>query len=98
MKVAFTRQAEADLEAIGDYIAVDSPRRALTFIRELRERCLRLSQEPQAFPLAPRFERLGVRRRVYGAYLIFYRLTPDTVEILHVLHGARDYGNILEPM
>jgi plasmid stabilization system protein ParE len=33
MPCAFTPFAEADLEAIGDYIARDNPRRALTFIR-----------------------------------------------------------------
>jgi len=34
-KLVFTDQAEADLEAIGDYIAFDSPFRAVTFIQEL---------------------------------------------------------------
>jgi hypothetical protein len=29
MRCAFTPLAEADLEAIGDYIALDNPRRAL---------------------------------------------------------------------
>jgi plasmid stabilization system protein ParE len=32
MQCAFTPLAKADLEAIGDYIARDNPRRALTFI------------------------------------------------------------------
>jgi toxin ParE1/3/4 len=29
--------------------------------------------------------------------LIFYRVLNDTVEVLHVLHGARDYEAILFP-
>ncbi|WP_415086733.1 hypothetical protein [Labrys sp. (in: a-proteobacteria)] len=29
--------------------------------------------------------------------MIFYRLTVSNVEILHVLHGARDYERILFP-
>ena len=33
----------------------------------------------------------------HGNYLIFYRIADDTVEVLHVLHGARDYENILFP-
>jgi hypothetical protein len=32
----------------------------------------------------------------YG-YLIFYRVLNDTVEILHVPHGTRDYEPILSP-
>lgn len=35
MIVLITRQAEADLERIGDYIARDNPRRAISFIGEL---------------------------------------------------------------
>lgn len=97
MKVVITAEAEADLEAIGDYIAADSARRAVYFVRELRERCLRLEDEARAFPLVPRYESRGVRRRVYGPYLIFYRIAPEAIEILHILNGSRDYGPILFP-
>jgi plasmid stabilization system protein ParE len=37
--VVITEEAEADLERIGDAIAMDKPLRALSFVRELRERC-----------------------------------------------------------
>ncbi|HZC15718.1 MAG TPA: type II toxin-antitoxin system RelE/ParE family toxin [Caulobacteraceae bacterium] len=97
MKVVLTRSAEADPEAIVDWIAKDSPRRALTFIRELRTRCMALGEHPRAFPLVPRYETHGIRRRVYGNYLIFYRIEETQVTILHVLHGARDYEPLLFP-
>jgi plasmid stabilization system protein ParE len=97
VKVVLTRSAEADLESIGDWIAKDSPRRALTFIQELRARCLGLGHHPEAFPLVPRYETHGVRRRVYGNYLIFYRVEETQVTILHILHGARDYEPLLFP-
>ena len=38
MIIVLTREAEHDLEQIGDYIALDNPHRALSFVRELRER------------------------------------------------------------
>jgi toxin ParE1/3/4 len=47
--------------------------------------------------LVPRYEHTGVRRRPYGNYLIFYRISDDRIEVLHVLHGARDYESILFP-
>jgi hypothetical protein len=37
----------------------------------------------------------GIRRRVHGNYLIFYRIRTDMVEILHVIYGARDYAQIV---
>jgi toxin ParE1/3/4 len=52
---------------------------------------------PHAYPLVPRHESSGVRRAPHGDYLIFYRVTTDSVEILHVLNGARDYEPILFP-
>jgi toxin ParE1/3/4 len=52
---------------------------------------------PKAFALVPKHEASGVRRRPYRDYLIFYRVVADTVEVLHVLHGAQDYEAILFP-
>lgn len=97
MEVFLTDAAIADLESIGDWIAADSPARALAFIELLRDKCLDLGEIPMAFPVVPRFESLGVRRRPVGDYLIFYRVQGKQVEILHVVHGARDYDEILSP-
>jgi len=51
----------------------------------------------QAFPLLQRHEETGIRRRVVGNYLIFYYVLKDCVEVIHILHGARDYEAILFP-
>ena len=97
MNVVFSSEAELDLEHIGDYIAVDNPVRAESFVRELLGRCHALADMPRAFPLVPRYEHTGVRRRPYGDYLIFYHIGLDTVDILHVLNGAQNYEAILFP-
>ena len=97
MIVELTAAAEADLEAIGDYIAQDNPVRALSFVRELSRSCLELADMPEAWPIVPRYERHGVRRRVHGRYLIFYRVAEGRITILHVLSGAMDVEAILFP-
>ncbi|SAK98625.1 plasmid stabilization system protein [Caballeronia temeraria] len=91
--------AEAGLEAIGDYIARDNPRRALSFVWELRDKCMSLADMPLAYPLVPRYEHRGVRHRVHGSYQIFYRVTgqPERIDVIHVLHSARDIAAILFP-
>lgn len=91
----FTNEAEGDLEQIADYIAEHNPRRALSFIRELRSRCEDLANNLNSFALVPRYEPLGIRRRVHGNYLIFYRVELTKVVVVHILHGASDYGTIL---
>jgi len=95
--VVLTDEAEADLEQIGDYIVQDDPIRAVTFVQELRQRCERLADAPEAFPLVPRYEKTGVRRRVHGNYLIFYRIGSRTIDVIHILHGAMDYERLLFP-
>ncbi|MFC5343954.1 type II toxin-antitoxin system RelE/ParE family toxin [Brevundimonas staleyi] len=97
MKVVLTDAALADLEGAGDYIAADSPRRARTFVAELVAKAREIGRGPSRFPLVARYEQSGVRRRVHGAYLIFYRIDADAVVILHVLHGAYDYEPLLFP-
>ncbi|CAO4148120.1 type II toxin-antitoxin system RelE/ParE family toxin [Methylorubrum thiocyanatum] len=97
MIVVFAAEAEADLERVGDFIAQDNPRRAVSFVTELVERCLQLADIPEGFPLVPRHAQSGIRRRPYGSYLIFYRVRGERIEILHVLSGARDWESLLFP-
>ena len=97
MIVVITFEAEADLEQIAAYVAEQSPRSALKLVRELRQRCESLADAPRAYPLVPRYEHSGIRRRLFGQYLIFYRIGEDAIEVIHVLHGARDYEALLFP-
>ena len=97
MKVIFTAGARSDMRRIGDYIAEDNPRRALTFVDELAERCLNLQHHPFAYPVLARRPLSSVRRLVHGHYNIFYSVVDDAVHILHVLHSAMDYERILFP-
>ncbi|MCK9544837.1 MAG: type II toxin-antitoxin system RelE/ParE family toxin [Novosphingobium sp.] len=97
MIVHLTAEAEYDLETISDYIARDNPARALSFLQELRSKCLGLADMPERFPLVPRYEATGVRRRGHGDYLIFYRVEAEKVIIIHILHGAQNYNATLFP-
>jgi toxin ParE1/3/4 len=97
LKVVFSRNAERDLESIGDWIAQDNPTRAVSFVAELVKSCKSIGRTPRRFPLVDRSRDLRLRRRVYGDYLIFYDVGTTSVEILHVLHGARDYAQIIFP-
>ena len=95
MRVVVSEAALADLEAIGDFIAQDNPVRAVSFVDELLDSCLALADRPKAHVLVPRYERHGIRRKVHGNYLIFYRIEQDLIHVLHILNGARDYEALL---
>jgi plasmid stabilization system protein ParE len=95
MKGVLTEQAELDLERIGDAIAHESPRRAVSFVAELKEKCGSLGATPKAFPVIGRYRRVVIRRRVHGDYLIFYRLGRHALVVLRIFHGATNYEELL---
>jgi toxin ParE1/3/4 len=95
MKVVLSDQAKADLREIGLFIARDNKARARSFVRELQAKARDIGDIPRAFPLIPRYEHHGIRRRPYGDYLIFYTIEDDQVSVVHILHGARDYEPLL---
>jgi toxin ParE1/3/4 len=53
MRVEYSLAVEDDLDEIAAYIAVDNPRRAVTFIREIRAEIDRIGQGPQLYQLRP---------------------------------------------
>jgi toxin ParE1/3/4 len=70
MRLELSPLAETDLEAIGDYIAVDSPGNALRFIQELRDQCRKITKAPMAY--VARLELGdGLRSCAHGRYVIF---------------------------
>jgi toxin ParE1/3/4 len=93
----YNSKSEVLREGIPDYSARDNPVRALSFVREIIERCTSLAEMPEAFPVVPRYQHHGIRRRVHGRYLIFYRIEGDRITILHVLNGAMDFEALLFP-
>ena len=94
MRVRFTDAAESDLEAIGNFIANDSPARAVTFVQELVDRSIELGSHPLRYPVYVVRDGREIRRRAHGRYITFYSIVGDVVEINHIVHGARDYARL----
>ena len=95
MKLELTSEAEADMEGIGDRIAVHSPMRAASYVKELRQRCSKILILPHAGAPRPQWGE-GIRIVIHGKYLIVHRVRDDTVQILRVVHGSRDLDRLFE--
>jgi len=95
MHIKFSAVAEADLEEIGDFIAIGSPERAVSFIAELRGHCQKIVTAPASYP--HRSELIeDLRLCVYEKYLIFFRVLEKEIRIERILHGARDIKRLFE--
>ncbi|MDB5655133.1 MAG: putative plasmid stabilization protein [Tardiphaga sp.] len=95
MRVIVTVKAKMDLIEIARYVAEDNPAAADAIVDRLQRECERMDTVPLRYPLVPRHEQLGIRRRPAGNYLIFYRVGRDAIDILRILHAARDYERLL---
>ena len=89
MRLAWTRLALNDRQAIRSYIALDNPMAALALDELFAEKAGHLADHPG----------LGRPGRVNGTrelvvhqnYLMIYDLANDQVRILRVLHTARQW-------
>ena len=96
-KVNLLPQAIEDLSEIIDYIAEDRPTVAEKMLVRFEQAFVKLSQNPQSGRQArdKRLSLLGYRYQVVSTYLIFYKMQLKTVFVYRVLHGARNYTEIL---
>ena len=90
MRVRWTLPALADLDSIQDYIAQANPSAAHRIVNEI------LDRTEQLLEMSPKAGRSG---RVKGThelvlsdigYIVAYRLR-ENVEVLAIMHGARDW-------
>jgi len=82
-----------DLDEIWDYIAVDNPDAADRFVEAIAEKCHLLAKFPKIGTLCESLH-LGLRYLPVGKYLLFYLPIEDGVEVVRVLHGARDVDSL----
>ena len=90
MKVNWSETAAAQLEAIYEYIGHASP----GYARVLVDKITRKSEQIQMFPLAgrvvPEIRKKQIREVFESSYRVIYHIRSDGIEVLAVLHGARN--------
>ena len=99
LNLDFADDATADITKIGFYFAqrdrnvesrfyqaVDKTVRTLASSPELGERCLFRNPQTREMRVWQVYD--------FSNYLLFYRVQSNTLQILRVIHGARDYAAI----
>lgn len=90
MKVVFTDEAVADLDSISGWLTLHYPTIAPLVARRIQSVVAHLGRWPES---ARRVAgRPDVRTLPLGRYpyVIFYRVTGEVIEILHIHHAARE--------
>jgi|SRR6516165_680429 len=101
--VRLTPKADSDINACFAWIAKENPVAALRFLDAIELTCDTLSRMPGIG--SPRYGEIplvhGVRMlaiKAFENYLLFYLEHEDCVDVIRVLHGARDIPEALEKM
>jgi toxin ParE1/3/4 len=82
-------QAETDVIDIWIYTAQDSLVQADRWVEQLDERLQLWATQPQIG--RPRDELYpGLRSMVFGRYIVFFTPSQDGIDVVRVLHSARD--------
>ncbi len=88
-------QASDDLAEIWAYIAEDSPRQADAFAVRLDREFRLLARNPNIGRARPELL-ANLRSFPIGRYIIFYLPRPRGIEVIRVLHGARDLKSLVQ--
>ena len=85
----FSRRSQHDLNKIWDRIAEDDRAAAERFAGDIRQKCRLLADNPRLGRARDEL-RPGLRSFPVGRFLIFYRPLHDGIQVLRVVHGARN--------
>ncbi|MCI0682877.1 MAG: type II toxin-antitoxin system RelE/ParE family toxin [Gemmataceae bacterium] len=93
MKLRITPRARTDLDDVWDYVSPAGKTGADRYVTRIRKQCRMLARFPGMG--RPRDElAVGLRSFAVSPFVIFFRIEGKTVEILRILHGARDFAAI----
>lgn len=94
-RVKRTPRAEQDLEDIWFFVAQDNPDAADRLLDRIEQSTKLLVDNPHIGPawldVAPE-----LRYHPVGNYLLLYRIIKNGIEIVRVVHGARDWVSLFQ--
>lgn len=95
--VQTTPAAEQDIDEIVDYLLLEDPNAALSFLDELEHVKRQLADFPESGALmrTKRFARKGYRFLTALGYLVFYVFREETVVVMRIIHARRNSRAIL---
>ena len=94
LDLVYSSQARADIKEIALYIARDNLPAANRFFAEIESTCELISRNPYIGQACDSL-RPGWRQFSFSHYVILFRAESETLRILRVFHGSRDWEKII---
>ena len=93
MKIYWSESSLGDLKGIKEYIARDSEYYAINFTDRIISSVEHLSVLPETGRKVPEADDNNIREIVIQPYRIIYQLQSDSINIITIIHPARDLSN-----
>jgi toxin ParE1/3/4 len=90
-KVVWTSQSGEDLENIAEYISRDSEYYASSFVTELFNSIQSLNEFPERGRTVPELNDINIKEIFIKEYRVIYRIEEESVMILTIIHGRRNF-------
>jgi plasmid stabilization system protein ParE len=95
-RLVYLSSARPDFRDILRYLTEEGGDRtvARTFVDRLQQQCRRLASLPGTLGRARPELRPDIRSFPHRGYIIFFRYEADTLEVVNVLEGHRDFPSL----
>lgn len=89
MRVHWTENAIKHLLDIYEYISENSPLYARRMVDRLTRRSEQIAEFPKSGRKVPEYDAEDIREVIEKSYRIIYRIKPDQIDVLAVVHSAQ---------
>lgn len=88
MKVFWTENAIGHLANIYEYIGLNSQTYASRMVDRITRRSQQIANHPLSGRKVPEYDAEDIRELIEKPYRLIYRIKPDQIDVLAVIHGA----------
>ena len=94
-EVVWADSALASLLEAAEYIASDSPAYAAALVAGATNAGEDLNALSGRGRIVPEYRDSNIREVFVGSYRLIYQISPDAIEVIVFIHGARDLESLL---
>ena len=97
--IEYSKESKEDLIGIKQYIKynLQEPETANKLISKIRKSIKTLKENPEIYTIIDDdiIRKLEIRKLIVDNYIIFYRIKNDSIEIVRIMYGRRNWINLL---
>ena len=93
-RLIWSPKAASNLVEICNFIGEDSEHYARIFAQKIIIEIEKIPEFPKSGRIVPEYQQKDLREKIFQNYRIVYRIKPNTIEIVAIVHGARLLSDI----